>query len=88
MHCLKESRTLNFTRPYINCDVFTGNVRLGKLLLQGCYKQANFAEEIILVFCGQVCKLQIFSQDHGPVLWDCFLEAYDSNSSEYQYIAN
>ena len=54
---LKEKPPIKFHKTFINCDVFPGNVCFGELLLQARYKRANFAEEIISVFCGRVSKM-------------------------------
>ena len=57
-HVLLEGKPpMKFHKTFIDCDVFPRNVWLGKLLLQACYKRANFAEEIVLVFCGWVNKM-------------------------------
>ena len=42
-HVLVEGKLpIKFHKTFINCDVFTGNVCSCKLLLQACYKWANF----------------------------------------------
>lgn len=49
---LERMPPIKVHKTFINCDIFTRNVCLSKLLLQACYKWANFVEEIVSVFGG------------------------------------
>ena len=57
---LEGKPLIKFYKAFTSCDVFTGSLCFGKLLLQASFKWAKFAEEITLVFCGQVSKMEMF----------------------------